>query len=217
MKIYISSLLACCGCLFGGFVVTTRADVQIQLTAGQLLQNDGTTPMIDGGLLLLVASTTDAVFTPPSATSFTPGSDDVVVSRFSLNSANVGVPGDTTNQLQFSYSGSFGQGDLLELFWFPTLTTAASTPGANTQFGAFRTDTVQTSDGSNIAFVAPADNAVYNLAFLTSSQGGSNPNSAGIASSFTPVPEPSTYALLGLGALVGLTLGVRHRRQTGIA
>lgn len=168
--------------------------------------------MPDGGLLLLVASTTDTTFTTPTATSFTPGTDDIVVAKFALNSTTVGVGGDTNQQITYTYSGNFNVGDPLELFWYPTLTTSATTPGNNTSFGMFRTDQVQSADGSDIAWIAPANGGPYNLFFLTTSQGGSNPDAFGIANlTVNPVPEPSIYAVLGLG-LGGLTFAAMRRR-----
>lgn len=124
----------------------------------------------------------------------------------------------------FSYSGNFNAGDELLVVAYPTLTTASSSPGPNTPGFFFRTTLV--ADGSDIAYVAPADGGPYGLLSYTIAQGGSFPNgqftsgagaAAGsgtgfIGGGFTTVPEPSTYALLAISAAAFGGYMIRRRK-----
>src|SRR5205085_12069507 len=133
-----------------------------------------------GALVQLIASTQDNTFTTPNPTSFVGGSgDDIVESTFAMNSTG-GTAGDLAKAINLAYSGNFAVGDQLLLRWWPTLSTGDTAPGQNTTYGEFRVGTVV--DSSNIAWVAPNDGGTYALNFVTSSQGGSQPNSAGVAS-----------------------------------
>ena len=190
-------------------ILPAKADVTINLGVSKLYKADGTTLVPDGALIQLVASTTDTTFTAPTAASFTGNSsDDVVLASFSLDSSTYG-PGSFIKALPVTLSGNLTTGDQLILRWFPTLTTLSSSPGAGTIFGQYRTDA--TLDGSEGAWVLPADGTPYSLVFQTISAGGSVANSAGAASLVTAVPEPSSYGLLGAAALAGVV--VRRRRR----
>jgi hypothetical protein len=189
---------------FSALLISSMAgygSVTINLGGAELFQSDGTTPIPLNSLIQLVASTTDNTFTLPSTTSFTGGSaDDQVIASFGTNNAS--GQGSFLQPVVFSYSGNFNAGDQLILRWWPSLTTAASTPGVTT-FGQFRTDNVE--NFSSIAWVAPADGNTESLNFLDQSGGGSEPDSAGRASfSTAAVPETSTVvcALLSGGAVV---------------
>ena len=196
-------------------------DVTINLFAGKLYGADGITAVPQGGLLLFVASTQDSTFASPTATSFTPGADDIVVAAFGLNNFNGPNTGTDSQSVNLTYSGNFGNGDLLQFYWYPTLTTASYTngngPGGQTPYGQYRTDSLL--GGSDIAWVAPAGGGnTFNLNFATTSIGGDVSDIFGRASFVTPVPEPSTYALFGLG-LGGLGYGLvqRRRQQAALA
>ena len=185
--------------------VSGFASITINLGAAELVQSDGTTPIPAGSLLQLVASTTDNVFTAPTAESFIGGSaDDLVIASFGSN--NSAGPGSFTGPITFNLSGNLSSGDQIMLRWYPTLTTASSAPGGTTPYGQFRTDSVE--NFSDIAWVIPADSATVSLNFLTQSDGGTQPDSAGTANLVTPapIPEPSSVALAVVGgaALVGM-------------
>lgn len=88
------------------------------------------------------------------------------------------------------------------MYWFPTLTVSATTPGALTPYGMYTTNVVV--DGSAL-WETPSDGAsLHDLRFFTSDAtilngGGSNPAAAGNASLMTPAPEPSALMFVVLG------------------
>ncbi len=185
------------------------ATVTINLEAAVLFQSDGTTAIPMDSLIQLVASTTDSAVTLPSTTSFTGGSaDDVILASFGSN--NAGGPGSFLQPIIFSLTGNLNTGDELMLRWWPSLTVSSSTPGTGATFGQFRTDAVE--NGSNIAWVVPADGSTVDLNFKDLAFGGTEPNSAGTASfSTTAVPETSTVLCAGLCAVLLLAHAARRR------
>jgi hypothetical protein len=206
------SLLAALG-------LSARASAVINLFDGQLLNANGITPMADGGLMLIEASTIDNTFAAPTSTSLTGGSsDDIIVASWGLSKASAGgTAGDDLHAVTLTYSGNFNSGDLLRLLWFPTLTYNSATnystfaPGVGIAFGFFRTDSL--ADGSTISWAAPADGRTDSLNFATVSQNGSQPNNAGVADKTTAaavVPEPWSVSLLAMG---GAALSVFGRRR----
>ncbi len=197
---------------------SAQATLTLNLTAGILYQSNGTTPVPDGTLLQIIASTTDNSFTAPSASSFVGGSsDDTVVASYALNHNTVGSAGGDFHSIVLTLSGNWTAGDQLLLRWWPTLTTSSSSPGANTTYGQFRTDAVE--NGSTTAWVTPADGQTVNLNFLDTAAGGTEPNGNGQgstngAASLTVVPEPSTYGMLGMGIVAGGVYLARRRKVT---
>jgi hypothetical protein len=189
-----------------------NAGVTINLTAGQLLQADGITAVPDGSLLQVIASTTDNTFTTPSAMSFTGGSsDDIIVASFVMDSSTTGIPGDLNTAFSLTYSGNFGSGDPLLLRWWPTRTASSGEPGNGAMFGQFRSDVPR--DNTEVAWFAPPDNGTYNLSFLTASQGGNQPDSAGVADmAVSPIPEPAGWVFAVASSGVA-ALAILHRRK----
>lgn len=188
------------------FSASSFATITINLTGAYIQFADGFTRAPVGSLVQLVASTNDSIFTAPSADSFTgDSSDDFVVASFEVNLE----PGAFLEDIVFSLAGTLGTGDQLMLRWFPQLTLTAAAPGADAQYGEFRTDAIE--NGSTTNWTVPADGSTHELYFLTSSAGGTRPNSEG-AANFVVVPEPSTYALMVVGA-AGLVGYARRRRS----
>ena len=188
--------------------ITGRADVTINLGFGDLYFADDTTFAPVGSLVQLVASSTDNIFTSPTATSFTgDSSDDVILASFPVNDP-VNDPGEFTAAITLTYSGTLNPGDQILLRWFPSLDSSATAPGAGTQYGQFRTDLVETENGSDTAWVLPGNGDTISLNLLTIAAGGTRPESDG-AANLMIVPEPSTSALLI--AALGCAAFVRFR------
>lgn len=189
--------------------VAARADFTINLGASMLYMANGTTPAPVGTLVQLLASTTDNIFSPVTAGSYTGGSsDDVVLSSFAINSG----PGSVAQPITISFAAfpNLTVGDFLLLRWYPTLPAGTASPPAGTPYGQFRIDIVE--NFSTIAWVVPADGSINTLNFLTTSAGGTQPESAGRASLVvSAIPEPSTVALLGL-SVIGLAAYSRRRK-----
>jgi hypothetical protein len=194
---------------------SAQATVSLSLYGGILRDSSGTA-LSDGGLLVLVASTTDSIFSSPLPdTNLSVGSlfggDDQIVGLFSISQDNSGMAGGYGSLLNLSYSSNLGTGDALQLYWFPTLTTASTSFGSYTPYGSYRTDSI--ASGSDIGWALPSDGSTVTLNFFTVSSGiGSEADVLGTASLST-VPEPATtVALLGGGAAL-FVLYRRRQRQ----
>lgn len=189
--------------------MAARADFTINLGASMLYMADGTTPAPVGTLVQLLASTTDNLFSPVIAGSFTGGSgDDVVLASFAINSG----PGTVAQPITINFAAfaNLTVGDFLLLRWYPTLLAGTASPPAGAPYGQFRIDIIE--NFSTIAWVVPADGSINTLNFLTMSAGGTEPESAGRAAFVvSAIPEPGTVALLGFSA-VGLAAYARRRK-----
>jgi len=197
--------------------------VSINLFAGTLLDGNGTTAA-NGGIFFLVADTanngfssltTDTVFS--AGNMLTTGGDDYITGMFQIDSATSGVSGTTLTSVVLDYSGGVvSQGDALQLYWVPTITTFGTTASIGTAYGAFRNDSAITTGADlSIAWIAPAANpSAESLTFATISAGGSYNNLEGLADQTVQaaVPEPATTVAL-LGGAAGLFVLYRRRRQ----
>lgn len=184
-------------------LAATQASVTIALTIGQL-ETSSQLGIPDNSLVQLIVDTDGNGFTAPSVNSFVGGSaDDVIIDSFGINSATAGgVLGDSSTSYDFTLSNyNVASGESILLRWWPTLTTSAMAPGSGTAYGQSPVD---------LDWVLPADGGTANLSFITQSQGGSQANSAGVASSKV-VPEPGTFALTAFG--VAAMLAARKSRK----
>lgn len=146
--------------------------------------------------------------------SFTPAGVTLVGTIGNDNSGGDGITGGV---FTFDYAGGFGPGDQLLAVGYSSLTTNSSSPGLGTLGFFFRTDSI--IDGSDMAWVAPADGFSYTLGAYTDPNGSlsasqlTSGNGAIGGSGFTTVPEPSTYALLALSGLAFGGYVFRRRRR----
>lgn len=145
-------------------------------------------PMPVTGLVVLVANTNGSQFGNPTASTFVSG-DNIELARWDLSAFGTeGILFDAANNL--GLFGGWNSGDALAIYWYPTLTTSATSPGTGTSYGFYR-DASGLDGGA--AWVTPSSGTVT-LKFLTQSVGGSNPDSAGLASlvvgNHPPVANP---------------------------
>jgi hypothetical protein len=200
------------------YCVSLVADVSLDVEMGDFFSADGTDAPIgtyailvsdtgSDGFLGSYTSAADADFSIFSGTSLTSGSilsgtgNDEIIGVFQM--ADLGTGGSSffsfLTGIDISGSSSLSSGQNLAVYWFPTITNTSITGSVN-EYGFYRSDSVDTASGSDIAFVMPTDGAYIFAEFPD-------------AASFTAVavPEPSTYAAL-LGALALGFVAYRRRR-----
>lgn len=191
------------------FQAATSAQILLRLDAEILKDQNGNAIPIGDGLMILVASTTDAVFNDPSADFFVKG-DDVEVGRWAIHIDNASDQNGVlfVDNQSFSPSGHWNEGDPLALFWYPSLTTASTSPSVGDAYGIYR-DAVGLDGGD--PWVTPADSQQRNLYFLTSDSmfNGSAPHNG--QANLTVVPEPTAYAVAFGIAMLGFS-GIRACR-----
>ena len=207
------SLLAVLACLI---VSSSRAAVSIDISVGKLYDASGNYAP-KGALLILAADTGRDGFDLPTPGSFL--GNDAELARWDVDFEITDPepsPGTSTTSVSISLAAvpNLDVGDPLKIYWYPTLTTAATAPGAGTQYGAYRTDV--DPDGSTavkIAYILPEERqSPWNLDMLTFAGGGTLSEETGKAS-LSVVPEPSTYAMAaGIGCLA-FGMAVRRLRQ----
>lgn len=203
-------------CLIGAalFIPAAQANVVLNLSAEDL-RDESNNLMPTTGLVLLAASTTDNVFDAPTADDFLPGSDDVVLAKWALESSR--GPGKFAKSFQAELTDhpNWTPGDHLRLYWYPDLTESSATPGAGTPYGTYRSDSPEIPDLTE-PWVTPSDGSNVSIAFLSEDRGGPVGNS-GQANELTPVPEPSFYAgVFAAGCLAWAVLS-RKRREAKLA
>jgi hypothetical protein len=196
-----------------GLTTGTQAAIILNMFGGVLYGPNTSSPLPAGTLIQLVVSRSANGFDTPTVGSFTGNSaDDQVLFSFVVDNSQGANGTYGTPPLTFSLGNGIDTGDQLLLRWWPGLTAASAAPAAGQTFGQFRTDIVQ--DLSDITWNVPGDGSNVFLNFFTQSQGGANPESAGLANmTVLAIPEPTTYALL----LVGLAGAVFVRRRIKVA
>ena len=187
-KILKPSLLSLLGLIFSVSQVFGTITINVST---EKLKDPGGFDMAVSGIIALVADADGNGFSGPSDTSI--AGDDFLVASWSLSSG-VGVPGaflGTTGPLAFS--GDWGAGDELIVYFFPTLTSAVS--AAAVPYGEFRAES-GAADGTD-PWVTPEDGTLaHDLIFATTDAetlfvgGGSTPADAGIADLVTPGTPP---------------------------
>ena len=202
------------------------SQVTINLEAEKLKTSTsaGGGAMPTSGLAILVASTLDSTFGGPSSAAYATG-DDVVVGAWNLT-GGFNTAGVLTSTVNTTPTGNWNAGDLLQLYWFPTLTlaqyNASNPPGNNTAYGQYRDPATVTplEPGGNL-WVTPSSGGLINIKFYTVDASnliafgaGQSPAAAGLAD-FTTAPEPSTYAAIfgGLCLVAGIVRRQYSRRH----
>lgn len=182
--------------------VATKAlgTVTLNMSVAYLNDSEGS-PMPTTGLVLLVASTNDDTFGTPTLDAFVSG-DDTILAKWDLSTwSTPGLLLGSTGPL--TLTGGWNAGDPLQLYWFPTLTLASSSPTAGAAYGQYRTNSP--TDDSDL-WITPTDGATVSLKFLTLAAGGSNSNSTGNAS----------FTVGGVAAPVILSLTIASATNTVI-
>lgn len=206
-------------------VTGSQASVTINFGMGSMYSSTGTTTAFpSGGLINLLAldSGTWSSAYPNLATALSTNTSSWTLPGTTLvgqiANDDSGGSGVTGGAFSYSYSGGFGAGDQLLIVAYPGLTLSSLAPGAGKAGFFYRTDSIL--DGSDIAYIAPADGGTYTLATYTLDLGGSVANNqftSGVGATggqgFTTVPEPSTYALLAMSGIGMAGYVIRRRRR----
>jgi hypothetical protein len=203
MKKIIFSTLALCT------ASASFAAVGVGLTGGYFYNSSGT--QLTSGTLVLVASTTDSVFSQFIAgNSLTENSfiasDDLILKSFTIGS---GGSVSSSFSLTLGNFSNLGVSDNLALYWFPTL-SVGSTITNGSSYGFYSN---QSATADSDPWVMVADGGSITLQFVTNAAGGSSsiPETAGYAN-LTAVPEPATTVAL-LGGAAGLFVMYRRRQR----
>jgi hypothetical protein len=206
--------------------VLVQAQFTVNLDAGELtgpasasvqMQADDTFPSVSGSLLLLVDLGSDNAV----SNSLTPGSfvsgNDLVLAAGGFN--NNGGTNETLTA--FNVTGTSPTGDEIALRWFPQITyadyTLGAKPTAGEYFGTYNPSGGNPDGGDT--WTVPSAGSLIGLDFYTTNTdgGGTQDPSEGVASyqveGTSAVPEPSTYALMGLGLLL-MFFVARRRGQS---
>ena len=157
-KIGILSLVGVCL-----LSVQIQASVSFTISA-ERLQDPGGIDMAKSGVLVLVADTNGNGFQGPSSTSFVTG-DDHMIGKWDIAAGGGNAPGafqGTTGAV--SFSGDWGEGDPLAIYWFPTLDASSEAPGEAVPYGMYEKGTLDNTD----PWTTPADGTSgHRLIFLT--------------------------------------------------
>ena len=203
----LSSLLSVC---------SIEGAVTLDFQADQLRRADGTTPIGNSSLVIIVADTSRNGFSSLlsggqlSVNGLLAGTDDRVVGRFDLS-----LWGDGAAQTPFGTTFDFANytgwdtGDPLAFYWFPDLTLSDLSLDTGDSYGRYLGPG---SDGGN--WITPTDGQEGKFLFLTTAGGTLGPGTLasglGTASStVTAVPEPGKSVLLLIG--MGMLLFARKR------
>lgn len=203
-----------------GMLALMSARSHAQGTSSIILTS-GSLAIPDGDLVQVLGDTT-STFGAPTPTSFE-GTDpnEVLLASFAMNDTDTGIPGVFQGTITFNLGTGAGEipaGSFLLLRWYPTLTTAATVPGANTPYGQFSSSTQEYPGDPNpqttIPWTVPSFGEFnYDVWFLTANEDSNGPsapvnppaNSAGLANYTVAVPEPTTLSLMagafGIGAM----------------
>jgi PEP-CTERM motif len=206
------------------------ADFTIILDAGKL-RLSAATPMPAGSVLVLVAAGGDGSFSNSLSAGQYASGNDILLSQITVPNSAVGFntsggTDETLNTLTISTANfpTLAVGDLLALRWFPQISltqfNSGTTPIAGNNFGTYNPlfwgNGTNNPDGGN-TWSVPNGGSTINLNFFTTTSdgGGSQAAAEGFAQ-FTvsaAVPEPSSVALLTVGSLGALALGLRRKRS----
>jgi hypothetical protein len=173
------------------FTITVFLASTILADAGNLFDRFGTLAPSNSVAVLVVDTGTNGFVDPradfPLSLGATWGSDDKIIGLWDLTAiaADFG-DGQLLDQTVVAYTNGIAPGQRLQLYWFPSLTLASNTLGV-TSYGKYTDTNNPTLDGSD-AWQMPSSGMNANLRFWTTFWGGSNPETAGLATNLTAPP-----------------------------
>lgn len=185
------------------FPLNTNATVTLTLHVKNLLDNNSSLLLDNSLIQLITRDVTTNAFSTPTTTAFIE-SGEAIVTSFALQSNTAEAPGSFLRTFSFSFSSGIAANQELLLRWWPTLTTANTTPLANAYYGQYNTTLI--ADNSDITWLIPSDGTTaVNLNFYANATTGK--------ASLQVIPEPSTYALAGIAGLIAVA-AIRRRKKS---
>ena len=209
--------------LFVALATPAFADFTVLLDAGKLRLSLAST-MPAGSVLVLVAAGGDGSFSNSLAPGQYASGNDILLSTLTgLGSSGAfntsGGTDETLNTLTISTTTfpSLAVGDLLALRWFPQISQTqfqtGTVPSAGNNFGTYNPlfwgNGTNNPDGGQV-WAVPSGGATINLNFFTTDTAGTQTPSRGYAQ-FTVVPEPSSFALIGVSLFGAAAFRLRRR------
>ena len=187
-KIGFLSLLGIC-------LLSAQIQASVSFTiSAERLQDPAGMDMAESGVLVLVADTGGDGFQGAGSTAFVTA-DDFQVGMWDIATGGGNIPGafqGTTGAV--SFSGDWGEGDPLAIYWFPTLSLPIDSPGEAVPYGMYANGS---EDGTD-PWRTPADGTSgHKLIFLTTDAdnlipgGGSSDSADGLASNVTSGTAPA--------------------------
>jgi hypothetical protein len=157
------------------------ADVRVIVSGANLQDEKGVLAPTGSVVLLVLDGASDGFTTnltigcPLTVGSNLSGTDkptnDLIIGKLDLSSLD--MPGQLLNiTTNINLGGPVAAGRPLALYWFPSLTPADATTVAFVRYGI----------AAGTSSTLPADGNVSEFDFYTASRGGTNPDSAGLAS-----------------------------------
>ncbi len=190
------------------FSAQIHASVSFTISA-ERLQDPSGIDMAESGVLVLVADTGGDGFQGASPTAIVTA-DDYLVGMWDIATGGGNTPGafqGTTGAV--SFSGDWGEGDPLAIYWFPTLSLPSEAPGEAVPYGMYANGTLDDTD----PWSTPADGTSgHRLIFLTTDAdnllagGGASDSADGLASNVTSGTAPADPSGLAAQAFPGMIM-----------
>lgn len=198
------------------FSAVASASVTFNLAVGPLLDQNGNA-IPEGSLIQLIYLTGSK--TTLSTDPLLPGSfvheDEVVFCQFgmdsSLSGADIGGYSESSVVINFEDAG-LTAGAQLAFRWFPTL-EVGDTPVAGDAYGQSNPLYLVGGVNNGDSWIAPGDGGWKDIVYMDNGIdfGGLVPTTE-LRATYQVIPEPSTYALGGVG-LLGALVALRRRRR----
>lgn len=199
--------------------LASKSVASTTITSGNVgaFKDNANLNVANDSIFAIVVSTGDAEFTSITAGTiiaeggFIDGGDDYFLTVSQVRDATLGRSFGSADKPGFDLINGMSAGDPFILYWFPS-STIASNVAANGQFyGSARFEDGNTAENGITEWFLSGDNESTNAASILNPElGGSASLIADIEIGGAPIPEPTSLALLGLGAF-----GLIARRRRG--
>ena len=139
------------------FQLNSMGSASVSHISAERLQDPSGIDMAESGVLVLVADTGGDGFQGASPTAIVTA-DDYLVGMWDIATGGGNTPGafqGTTGAV--SFSGDWGEGDPLAIYWFPTLSLPSEAPGEAVPYGMYANGTLDDTDRGRLRRTEPRD------------------------------------------------------------